>query len=182
VIETNCSASATACYSIITMLPNATTGKNDTTFEAPVNASWPAAFSARGCFVPSLSAYFQCPLAAEKHPRIPPAFANQSYAVLQDNATTGGLVFHLCCNTTMCNNISASGTGEGSGAAGSGLPTDGDDRAADLFFEEGPMVNPVPGQLETLDLIMLGATAFLASVVGLIVDFAHTGRGPFAES
>lgn len=179
---TNCSTAATACYSIITVMPNATTGKNDTTFQVPVNSSWPATFSARGCYVPSFSAYLQCPLVAVSHPRIPQAFASQRYAVLQDNATSGALVFHLCCNTTMCNNISASGRGAGSDAAGSGLPTDGDERAADLYFEEGPMVNPVPGELDTMDVVILGAIGFLASLVGLVVDLAHTNRGPFADS
>lgn len=81
----------------------------------------------------------------------------------------------------MCNNISASGEGSDS-AAGAGLPTDGDDRAADLFFEEGPMVNPVQGDLDTMDVIILGAIGFVGLVVGLVVDLAHTNRGPFADS
>lgn len=81
----------------------------------------------------------------------------------------------------MCNNISASGQGADS-AAGAGLPTDGDDRAADLFFDEGPMVNPVQGDLDTMDVIILGAIGFVGLVVGLVVDLAHTNRGPFADS
>jgi len=176
----NCSNTATDCYSIIASVYNAATDSNDTTFDVPVNASWPKTFVARGCYDPSLSLYLQCPLTPGTHASIPSAFAATPYAVLQENTTANSLVFYLCCNETLCNNISSSGD-DSSLLAGLGID-DGDGREADFVFEDGPMVNPKPGQLAFMDVIMLGVVGLLGLGIGLIVDLAATGRGPFKES
>lgn len=100
--------------------------------------------------------------------------------MLQENSTAKSLVFYLCCNTTLCNNISSSG--EGDSAAGGVAIVEGDGRDADFVFEDGPIVNPIPGTLAMMDLIMLGGVGLIGVSVGLIVDLAATGRGPFKES
>jgi len=175
----NCSSTATACYSIVTAVYNENTGANDTEFAPPVNSSWPTTFVARGCYDPSLSQYLQCPLTPATHASIPTAFASSQYAVLQENVTAKSLVFYLCCNTTLCNNISTDGDGS-LADAGVGLEQDG--LPADFIFDEGPVVNPKPGVLTMLDLIFLAIVGLAGLGVGFIVDLAATSRGPFKES
>jgi len=176
----NCSSTATACYSIITAVYSASTGSNDTTFAPPVNSSWPNTFLARGCYDPSLSQYLQCPLKPEKHASIPTAFASREYGVLQYNVTSKSLVFYLCCNTTLCNNISASGElGDGKAKAMAPLA---DALPPDFFFGDAPVVNPTPGALTIMDIIFLGIVGLAGLGSGLLVDLAATDRGPFKES
>ena len=176
----NCSSTASACYSIITVVYNPSTGSNDTTFAPPVNSSWPNTFLARGCYDPSLSQYLQCPLKPEKHASIPTAFASSEYDVLQHNVTSKSLVFYLCCNTTNCNNISASGgLGDGNALA---PPPLADALPPDFIFDDAPVVNPTPGTLAMIDIIFLAIVGLAGLSGGLIVDLAATNRGPFKES
>lgn len=180
VLAQNCSSTATACYSIITAVYNSSTGLNDTTFAPPVNSSWPNTLLARGCYDPSLSQYLQCPLTPEKHASIPPAFASSEYDVLQYNVTSKSLVFYLCCNTTLCNNISASGGLDDGKALAPPPPADA--LPPDFMFDDAPVVNPTPGELSTMDIIFLGIVGLAGLSGGLIVDLAATNRGPFKES
>ena len=154
---------------------------NDTTFTPPVNTSWPTSFLARGCYDASLSQFLQCPLQPTRHTGIQAAFANSEYSILQDNATARSLVFYLCCNTTLCNNISASGADD-SLSNDEIIHEDVSNEADFLFGDEGPVVNPPRGSLTMMDLIMLGVVGIAGFSVGLIVDLAATNRGPFKES
>ena len=175
-----CSSTATGCYSILKSVYDPATASNITTFDVPVNATWPKTFVARGCYDPSLSLYLQCPLARATHASIPTAFQATPYAVLQENTTAKSLVFYLCCNTTLCNNISANGD-NASLTNGLGI-NDGDGKLADFLFEEGPIVKPIPGILGMMDMLMLAAIGLLGLGIGFIVDLAATGKGPFKES
>jgi len=176
----NCSSTATDCYSILTSVYDPATASNITTFDVPVNATWPKTFVARGCYDPSLSLYLQCPLAPATHASIPTAFQATPYAVLQENTTAKSLVFYLCCNTTLCNNISANGD-NASLTDGLGID-DGDGKLADFLFEEGPIVKPIPGKLGMVDMLMLAVIGLLGLGIGFVVDLAATGKGPFKES
>jgi len=159
---------------------NNITGAKDLQFKGPENSTWPNTITDRGCYDRTiLSLYLECPppMSLMKNSTqislIPEYLGN--VAVLQNS--TQSVVFYQCCNNSLCNNISLSSRG-----ATDSFVADADDIEAADFFGESPVVQPLAGSLEFMDLIILAVIALISISLGLVVDFAATGRGPFKES
>ena len=159
---------------------NIVTGAKDLQFKGPENSTWPNTITDRGCYDrTSLSLYLECPPPTSLMKNstqislIPEYLGN--VAVLQNS--TQSVVFYQCCNNSLCNNISLASPG-----APDSIVADADDIEAANFFGESPVVQPLAGSLEFMDLIILAVIALISISLGLVVDFAATGRGPFKES